>query len=126
MKMLLVIALGGAMGALGRYATVTQVSRWLGVEFPYGTLAVNILGSVILGFLVETLALKAPLNEELRGFLVIGLLGAFTTFSTFSLDVVLLLQRHAYLTAGGYIIANVAVCVGGLFLAMILARQIWT
>ena len=86
--MLLAVAFGGAVGAAGRHLVSGQIMRWAGGGFPWGTLTVNVLGSFLLGVLVEYLVLRWSATQEMRGFLVVGLLGGFTTFSAFSLDAV--------------------------------------
>lgn len=124
MKILLAVAAGGALGAMARYLVATQVVQWLGAGFPYGTLTVNVVGSFILGALVETMALAWSPSPELRALLVVGVLGAFTTFSTFSLDTVLLIERHQSALAALYILLSVALSVGGLFAGLRSARLV--
>ena len=85
MKLLLAIAAGGALGALGRHFMMVQVGHWFGTGFPLGTIVVNVLGSFTLGVLIELMALVWSPSMEIRAFLTIGALGAFTTFSTFSM-----------------------------------------
>ena len=119
-KLLLAIAFGGALGALGRYFVSTQVSSWLGV--PWGTFTVNVVGSFILGALYEAGTLVWQPSAELKAFLTIGMLGAFTTFSTFSMDVVLLMGRGAWVTAGGYAFGSLFLSVLGLMAGIILVR----
>jgi len=124
MKLLLAIALGGAVGALGRHYAIAKVASILGHGFPFGTLAANVLGSFVMGVLVELMALAWSPSAELRAFLTVGVLGAFTTFSTFSLDVALLVERGQELNAAVYIAASVCLSVGGLFAGMYLLRHI--
>ena len=126
MKIILVIAAGGAIGAVGRYAVTVGVGQWAGFGFPYGTMAVNILGSFLLGALVELMAFVWTPSEEIRVFLVVGVLGAFTTFSTFSLDTVSLLQRHELGLAALYVAGSVIVSVGGFLAGLSLLRQLLT
>jgi CrcB protein len=126
MKMILFIAAGGAMGALGRYFVVIQAGHWLGFSFPYGTLIVNILGSFILGSLTEIMALSWSVSQETRAFLVVGLLGAFTTFSTFSLDVVYLFERGETASAAVYIAASVVLTIAAFMLGLRLFRFLLT
>ena len=123
-KMLLFIAAGGALGAVGRYLTMLGVGAVVGVGYPYGTLVVNILGSFVLGALVETLALSWSPSEEVRALLVVGMLGAFTTFSTFSLDVILQLERGNLSSAAVYILSSVTFSVLGLFAGLRLMRLV--
>ena len=124
MNMLLAVAFGGALGALGRHLISGQVMRWMGSGFPWGTMTVNILGSFILGVLVEDMALRWSATLEMRGFLVVGVLGGFTTFSAFSLDVVLLLERGSLGPAFAYIAGNLLLSVCGLFAGLMIFRQV--
>lgn len=122
MQMLLSIAVGGATGALLRHYTAGAVTRAFGTGFPYGTFCVNILGSLIMGFLVTAFALKFQASQELRGFLTVGLLGSFTTFSTYSLETVLLIERGDWQGAGLYAFGSLFVGVAALFIGMWLGR----
>jgi len=124
MKGLLAIAVGGALGALARYGVFVAATHLLGHGFPYGTLIVNVLGSLLLGVLVEGLALAWTMPESVRLFLVIGVFGAFTTFSTFSLDVAVLYERDRTITAAAYVLASVVLSVGGLFAGLHLTRHV--
>ncbi|MDP6690399.1 MAG: fluoride efflux transporter CrcB [Alphaproteobacteria bacterium] len=124
MNMLLAVACGGALGAMGRHLVSGQVMRWAGSGFPWGTLTVNVLGSFILGVLVEYLALRWSASQEMRGFLVVGVLGGFTTFSAFSLDAVLLLERGSLGPAFAYVAGNLLLSVGGLFAGLVIFRQV--
>jgi len=124
LKMLLFVAVGGAVGAVGRYLTVVGVGAVMGHGFPYGTLVVNVLGSFILGALLETWALKWSVSQEGRALLVVGMLGAFTTFSTFSLDVVVQLERGHLMPAAIYIITSVTFSVLALFAGLRLMRMV--
>ncbi|MHA1567360.1 MAG: fluoride efflux transporter CrcB [Alphaproteobacteria bacterium] len=124
MKLILAIAAGGAIGAVARHYVAFQVSMLLGRDFPWGTLAVNILGSFILGTLIELMALVWSPSQEIRALLTVGMLGAFTTFSTFSLDTVLLIERGDTATAMGYIATSLLLSVGALFLGLRLARLV--
>lgn len=106
--LLVSIAAGGAAGAVARYAVSMKMTQWFGHGFPYGTMAVNILGSFFLGVLAETLARAWDPSPELRDALRVGFLGAFTTFSTFSLDLyTLALERHDYVATGIYVVGSV-------------------
>jgi CrcB protein len=105
---------------------MSGVGHALGAGFPWGTLAVNIAGSFVLGALVEMMALTWSPGEGLRAFMVVGVLGAFTTFSTFSLDVVTLYERGAFLAAAGYIIASVVASVAALFAGLAVMRAVLT
>ena len=124
MKMLVAIALGGATGALARYFVSQQMMQWLGAGFPWGTFTVNVVGSFVLGLLAETFALAADASPALRGFLIVGLLGSFTTFSTFSLDVALLFQRDRIDLAALYVAGSVILAIAGLYAGLRLARLV--
>ena len=124
MKLILAIAMGGAVGAVGRYYVGAYAFKWLSAGFPFGTLIVNVLGSFLMGLLVTLMTLKWNVGNELRLFLTVGLLGGFTTFSTFSLDFVMLFERGDVLIAVGYAVASVALALvsvfGGIYLMRIL------
>lgn len=122
--MFFAVACGGALGAMGRHFVSGHVMRWAGSGFPWGTLTVNVLGSFILGALVEYFALRWSTTNEMRGFLVVGVLGGFTTFSAFSLDAVLLLERGSLGPAFAYIAGNVVLSICGLFAGLLLFRQV--
>jgi len=126
MKILLFIAAGGAMGAVGRYAVMVGASQWLGVGFPYGTVIINVVGSFLLGALIEVMALTWSASEEMRVFLVVGVLGAFTTFSSFSMDTVVLMQRGELSLAALYVAGSVILTVAGFFAGLALFRFIIT
>ena len=124
MKTILAIAAGGAIGAVGRHLLAHQVAGLMGHGFPWGILVCNVLGSFVMGVLVEFMALSWSTSLEMRAFLTVGILGAFTTFSTFSLDVVLLLQRGEMLKAGLYVVASVVCSVLGLMLGLQAVRTV--
>jgi len=126
MKILLYIALGGALGAVSRYYVMTQAGHWLSLSFPYGTIIVNVLGSFILGVLTEIMALSWSVSPEIRAFLIVGILGSFTTFSTFSLDVLYLFERGQTTSAAVYIAASVVLAIVAFILGMRLFRLILT
>ena len=104
------VALGGALGALARYGISTWVFAISIHKFPYATLAVNVLGSFLMGILFVLIIEKAALPSEMRSLLMIGFLGAFTTFSTFSLDALGLWQNGHLFMALIYILATVILC----------------
>lgn len=126
LKMLLFVAMGGSLGAVARYLTIMGVGHTLGTHFPYGTLVVNVLGSFILGALVEVMALKWNVSQEVRALMVVGMLGAFTTFSSFSLDVVLQIERGQLVPAITYVVASVILSIVALFLGLRLLRLVLT
>lgn len=122
MKLLVAIAAGGALGALGRHYVSFHVGAWVGHQFPWGTLAVNVAGGFALGVLAELMALAWSPSLELRALLTVGLLGGFTTFSTFSLETVLLMERGAFGQAFIYALASLTLSVGALFAGLRLVR----
>ena len=124
MKDLLAVAGGGALGAVARYLVSLAAAHLFGTGFPFGTLIVNIVGSFAMGILVEGLALVWTLPEPLRIFLAVGILGAFTTFSTFSLDVAVLYERNRLDLVAGYILTSVICSVGALFAGLYLMRRL--
>jgi CrcB protein len=115
MNQLIVIALGGACGAVVRFLVASGVYQWLGRDFPYGTLVVNIVGSFLIGLLTEALILhRISIGLEYRAAILIGFIGAFTTFSTFSLETFYLLEQGSFSKA----LLNIAFSVGGCLLAV--------
>ena len=123
---MLSVALGGAVGAVGRYWISTQVGHLMGTAFPWGTLAVNILGCAIMGALVQLMAFVWSPPEELRALLTVGMMGALTTFSAFSIEIVLMMERGHWLTAALYIVLSVVLSVGAMLLAMAALRAVLT
>lgn len=124
MKTLLFVAIGGAVGASGRYAVGMLATHFAPSGYPWGTFAVNVAGSFALGVLAALMALTWSPSPELRAFLVVGLLGGFTTFSAFSLDVVLLAERGRLGLAAIYLVGTVIMSVGGLFAGLRLTRMV--
>ena len=124
MKSLLVVAGGGALGAVARYLVYIVAGHALGTQFPYGTLIVNILGSFIMGALTETMALVWSASNEMRLFLAVGFLGAFTTFSSFSLDFAVLYERGQLFLCAVYVGVSVVCSIGALFAGMLLFRRL--
>ncbi len=124
MGMVLAIAAGGAVGSVARYGTMVWMGRWLGTGFPYGTLIVNLVGGLIMGVLVELMALVWSPSETMRAFLTVGILGGFTTFSTFSLDSWFLIQRGDVALGALYIVASVILSIGALVAGLYLTRMV--
>ena len=118
------VALGGALGALCRYWLNNHVVIWLGRGFPYGILIVNVLGSFLIGLAFYWLVTKGLLNEWWRGMLILGFLGALTTFSSFSLDTVQLIQEGAVTKALLYIVSSVGLCLFATFFGIWLAKAL--
>ena len=123
MNQALAIAAGGAVGALLRYWVSSGVHALLGRGFPYGTLVVNVLGSLLMGYLYILMIERLALGAEWRAFALVGLLGAFTTFSTFSIETLLLMERADYARAMANVLVSVLACVAAAFLGVALARQ---
>lgn len=121
---LLWVAVGGALGSTARYLSMIVIGQTVGMGFPWGTLFVNIVGSAVMGMLAELGALVWQPSQDLKLFLTVGILGGFTTFSTFSLDVALLVERHSWAVAAVYVGLSVTLSVGALFGAMALIRQV--
>lgn len=124
MNGLLCVALGGALGASGRHLLGGFALRVMGPGYPYGTLAANVLGGLLMGLLVGWLMVKAG-NENVRLFLGVGLLGGFTTFSAFSLDAIRMIETKAYGAAFGYISASVVFSILALFIGLVIARRLF-
>ncbi|MGB0683026.1 MAG: fluoride efflux transporter CrcB [Magnetovibrionaceae bacterium] len=124
LKLLGMIAAGGAIGAVLRYLLMVKVSLLMpvGMLFPWPTFAVNLLGAFLLGALIEVMALVWSPTPEVRAFLVIGLLGAFTTFSTFSMDLYAMIVRDQILAAVVYAMGSVLLCLAGFWLGLKLVR----
>lgn len=124
LPILLAVAVGGSVGAVGRYLVGVWVIQRFVVYFPLATLLVNAVGALLIGVLFVFISERALLSENLRPLLVVGLLGSLTTFSTFSLEVVNMLQQGAMFTAMAYIIGSVILCVSLTWLGMALARLV--
>jgi len=120
----LAIAAGGALGALFRFWVSTAVYTWLGRGFPYGTLAVNVVGSLLMGLLFVLMIERLVLGAEWRAFWLVGMLGAFTTFSTFSIETLGLIEQGEFTRAAVNSLVSVVACVGAAFLGATLARQL--
>jgi CrcB protein len=121
-RLILAIGFAGFAGAVARYVVGGWVYRWLPATFPYGTLAVNMLGSMLLGAVMELGAVRTALDPNLRLVLGVGFLGAFTTFSTFSLETMNLLREGSYLMAGVNVAANLVLCLTAVWLGITLVR----
>ncbi|MGE0613881.1 MAG: fluoride efflux transporter CrcB [Hyphomicrobiales bacterium] len=119
---ILLVALGGAAGAALRHLVNLGALRLVGPGFPWGTMAINIAGSLVMGLFVGWLAARAGASEALRLFVATGILGGFTTFSAFSLDFAVLWERGTAGAAFGYALASVAGSILALFVGLWLAR----
>jgi CrcB protein len=118
----LIVFLGAGIGGALRHGVNVGSARMFGYGFPFGTLIVNVLGSFLMGLLAGYFAFRPGLGQHARLFLTTGILGGFTTFSAFSLDTALLVERHAYGLAAGYAVGSVAASVSALFLGLAVFR----
>jgi CrcB protein len=118
-----IVFVGAGIGGTLRHGVNLAAVRLLGYGFPFGTLIVNVLGSFLIGLLAGYFAYRTGLNQHLRLFLTTGILGGFTTFSAFSLDAALLVERHSYALAAAYVLGSVGLALAGLFVGLALFRQ---
>ena len=125
MSIYISIALGGSLGAISRYWVSTATYSWLGNNFPYGTLMVNVTGSLVMGFLTVVLVQRFDVSDEIRLALIVGFLGSFTTFSTFSMDTIHWIESGAVIKALAYILVSVTACVLGAWAGLIGAKQLF-
>jgi len=124
MQVILAIAAGDALGAVLRHSMNSSLMRMFGRSFPLGIMSINISGSLALGLLAGLFAHLGDPSPAIKAFLVVGLLGGFTTFSAFSLDTVLLIERGSYMAAGLYVLCSVALSIAGLAAGLYLARLV--
>ena len=118
----LIVFLGAGIGGGLRHGVNVAASRLFGLGFPFGTLIVNVLGSFAMGLLAGYFAFRPGISQHMRLFLTTGILGGFTTFSAFSLDTALLIERHSYGLAAGYVVGSVAAGLSALFFGLALFR----
>lgn len=119
----LIVFLGGGLGAALRHGVNLAAARAWGTAFPYGTLTVNVVGSVTMGLFAAYFAFKGDATQHWRLFLTTGILGGFTTFSAFSLDAALLYERGEIGMAALYVVASVTLSIAGLFAGLALVRN---
>jgi CrcB protein len=119
----LIVFLGGGIGAVLRHGVNVASARQFGTDFPYGTLLINVTGSLIMGLTAGYFAFKGGAAQPLRLFLTTGILGGYTTFSAFSLDAALLYERGALGLAAVYVVGSVALSIAGLFAGLALVRS---
>lgn len=120
----LVVFIGGGIGAALRHGVNRASLAYLGPEFPYGTLFVNVVGGLLMGVCAELFLARGGGSQEFRLFLTTGLLGGFTTFSAFSLDAALMWQRSDFAALASYVVASVLLSIAALFLGMAAVRAV--
>lgn len=120
----LIVFLGARIGGAARHAVNLSAARQLGTAFPFGTLTVNVVGSLLMGLIAGWFAFKGDASQHWRLFLTTGILGGFTTFSAFSLDAALLWDRHDVLSMLVYVVASVFVSIACLMAGLLLMRQV--
>jgi fluoride exporter len=126
MPTVLWVAVGGALGSAARYGVNVWSGRLFGAEFPWHTFIVNVIGCFTMGALVGLMAFKLNINNEMRAFLTTGILGGFTTFSAFSLDFALLVERKTYGAALAYGVGSVMFSLIAVFAGLYLVRTLAT
>lgn len=127
MTRFLLVAAGGALGSMARYGLGLAAARLApGAVWPWGTFAANLLGGLVMGLLVGWLALRGGASQEaIRVFAAVGVLGGFTTFSAFSLETVLMVERRQYAMAAAYVGLSVLLACGALLVGLIAARRVF-
>ncbi|MCP4491400.1 MAG: fluoride efflux transporter CrcB [Gammaproteobacteria bacterium] len=125
MSIYIAIALGGSAGAISRYWVTSTTYQWFGHHFSYGTMLVNVVGSLLMGFLAVVLVERFQVSEEVRLGIMVGFLGSFTTFSTFAMDTIQWFENGAIMKALAYIIISVLCCVLGAWAGLLTAKQIF-
>ena len=118
----LIVFIGAGLGGALRHGVNVGAAKLFGFGFPFGTLIVNVVGSFAMGLLAGFFAYRAGIPQHVRLFLTTGILGGFTTFSSFSLDAALLVERHSYGLAAGYIVGSVAAGLSALFFGLAVFR----
>lgn len=126
MNSIFAVAVGGALGASGRYFFNLQMMRLLGPNFPWGTFGVNLIGCFVMGVLAESFALRFNVSSEMRSFLMTGVLGGFTTFSAFALDAGNMIERNDLGLAGLYVAGSVLGSIFALFLGLWTVRAVFS
>ncbi|HUD52376.1 fluoride efflux transporter CrcB [Parvibaculum sp.] len=125
MNSIFAVAVGGAIGSVLRYLFNIEVTKALGSNFPWGILFINILGCFVMGVIAESFALKFSAPQEMRSFMMTGILGGFTTFSAFALDTGMLVERNEAGLAGLYVLASVGGAILALFLGLWTVRTVF-
>ena len=126
MQSILLVFVGAGAGGVVRHIVNLLAARWWGTDFPFGTLLINVTGSMLMGLLAGWLAFKASAawSQPLRLFVATGMLGGYTTFSTFSLETVLLIERNQIAAAAGYVVFSLLFGFLGLWAALMLMRSL--
>ena len=124
LNQLIFIAAGGAVGAVFRFLVSNGIHSFMGRGFPYGTLTVNVMGSFVMGISYVMLIERLNVSPEWRAFIIVGLLVAFTTFSTFSIETLVLIQNSELSKAMLNVLLSVLLCVMGSWIGLILGRQL--
>src|SRR5437764_10107612 len=119
----LIVFLGAGIGGALRHGVNVGSARLFGYGFPFGTLIVNVVGSFVMGLFAGYFAFRPGVGQHMRLFLTTGMLGGFTTFSAFSLDTALLMERHSFGLAAGYMVGSVAASVSALFFGLAVFRS---
>lgn len=120
----ILVFIGGGLGSAGRHGVNLLASRLVGGAYPLGTLAINVLGAFAMGVVVEFFSLKASLPQSAKLFLTTGILGGFTTFSTYALEIGMLYERGDWLASALYALGSLVLGVGGLFAGLALVRMV--
>lgn len=123
MQAYLIVFLGAGIGGSLRHGVNVAATTLLGTAFPFGTLAINVVGSLVMGVLTEWFALKLDPGQHWRLFLTTGIVGGFTTFSAFSLETAVLIERGTTWSAAAYVLLSVVLSIGGLFAGLMLVRH---
>ncbi|WP_434614156.1 CrcB family protein [Azospirillum sp. B2RO_4] len=121
---LLAVAAGGAAGSVARYLTLLLIAQWVGTRFPMGTIIVNVIGCTAMGVLSELASLTWSPPPEIRALILVGVLGGFTTFSSFTLDIGVLVARDELAAAAGYFLASTLFSVVGFFAGLWAVRSL--
>ena len=124
MQLVLLVALGGAIGSVGRYLIGLHIAARYGSAYPWATLTVNVVGAFVMGLVVEWIARRLGGSAEARALLASGLLGGFTTFSAFAYDVSVLVERGGWIASLGYVLLSVIGSILALYAGLVLARTL--
>lgn len=124
MTRLLIVGLGGALGSMARYGAGVLAQRLSpGAAWPWSTFAVNVIGGLLMGLIAGWLAQRGQGGEDVRLFAAVGVLGGFTTFSAFSLETALMIERRDFGLAAAYVALSVVLAVAALFVGLMIARR---